>query len=980
MDHQYDQISSFESSPPETVAVGEELIVLDTNDGLQVIKGDSRSSIKYSNEIIDITVAEYIIVLSTGSLTAYSIDGNPQWSKEIEDGVAVSASGENSVCGVLTKTELEIYNSKTGQQNEVRTRSQEGGMKDTVLSTPGLLVYQTWSFLTVTDELGKKKFELDLEAVIQDIGYFSNLILLSLQSDQIVAVDPDDGSICWKNEFYSPQIPRYGDNKMLVGSDNGIFSIDVNGKSTSVSNLPNGSVYMTKKGVVFVVKNGLISQHIYNNQQFDIKLINEAVGIEDTIELEVANPTDQTKSAALTLAVESCSLYSTDSSISIEPNESKKLSFQVKDIDVAGDSTVSIFVNDTLTEIASINLQNKTGGWQSIDDTLSIKKISEGNAYIEIKLKNNGKLPIDTAQLNEGDSPIKNISPGEEYSEIVRREYEPGRSISVGYRITRGDRQREFAPTCELPPEPTITTEIEEDALKAKIKSSTNIKFRDQLVVELPGAKRVRTDILLENGSYNLIVPKDEDGVARIALESLDIEELVTISGSDPLVAPKSDSNTNSKFSNGNYKDDKQNNNSSPNSVVQSRSEDKVHQSGELNKNNDSTDESKSKNDSNLSSPYGQPTEESSEVNESRQTNKEDLGNNKEADSVQQLQIERDTPDQIPAKGHVFLDRVRVTNKGSMLENIEIVSAGKRHKIDRMSESSSITLERFISISKKSSTTLPEIKVVDGSQELGATKKTKIDINTQGLSPGAVYDSSDNQFITQINNLDSKDYTINEISFGSKSNKERLDKTIDAEGEVSIQCEPPEELSSIQDNIPIWLNYEDKESNKKTIRFLAYNTDAEETSTESPSGDILETEIGSDTKVAGEYRSVVIEIFNSSNYAAEDISVNASGEAINDSFYTPAYQEELNPENEIHHYIDVDNSIPDPHFDVKLSYSIEGKERELEFHVEGPAIESEENWTDEHIKKWSINSIDTHDPDLPELPDIITTNFHQDTD
>ena len=977
MDHQYDQISSFESSPPETVAVGEELIVVDTDDGLQVIKGDSRSSINFSNEIIDVTVAKYIIVLSPESLTAYSISGNPQWSKDIEGGIAVSASAESSVCGLLTKTELEIYNSETGKLNEVRTRSQEGGMKDTILSTSDFLVYQTWSFLTITDELAEKKFELDLEAVIQDIGYFSNLILLSLQNDQIVAVDPDDGSICWKNEFHSPQIPRYGDNKMLIGSDDGILSIDVNGKSTSVSKLPNGSVYMTKKGVVFVIKNGLISQHIHNNQQFDIKLINEAVGIEDTIEIEVANPTEQTKSAAFTLSVESCSLYSRESSISVEPNESKKLSFQVKNIDVAGDSTVSIFVNDTLTDITSINLQNKTGGWQSIDDTLSINEISEGNAYIEIQLKNNGKLPIDTAQLIEGDSKIKNISPGEEYSETVRREYEPGRSISVGYRITRGDRQREFAPTCELPPEPTINTETEEDALKAKIKSSTNIKFKDQLVVELPGAKRVRTDILLEKGSYNLIVPKYEHGVARIALESLDIEELVTISGSDPLVTPKSDSNSN--VSEGNYKNNKQKNSSSPKTVVQSESENKVQQLNEPNKNNYPTNKSKSKNDSKLRSSYEQLSEEKSKVNELRQTSKDDLGDTTQADGVQQLQIERDTPDQIPAEGHVFLDRVRITNNGSMLENIEIISSSNRYKIDRISESSSITLERFISISKKSATTLPEIRIVDGGQELGATKKTEIDINAEGLSPEAVYYSSSNQFIAQINNLDSKDYTISQISFASKSNKENLDKTIEAKSGISIQCEPPEELSSIQDNIPIWLNYGDDESDRNTIRFLAYNTDAEEPSTESPSGDILEAKIGSDTKVAGEYRSVVIEIINNSDYTAEDISVNASGEAINDSFYTPAYQDKLNPKNEIHHYIDVDNSIPDPHFNVKLNYSIEGKERELEFHLEGPAIESEKNWTDKYVKKWSIDSLDTQDPDLPELPDIITTNFHQDT-
>lgn len=952
MDKEYKQINSFEIDQPETVAVGKETVVLETKNGLEVIQGNSRSSIDVSGSIIDVAVAENIFVLTEKSLTSYSVGGNPQWSTNEKNGIAVSATVDTPVCGILTDEKLNIYDSTSGEMKTSQTRSEGGGNKDTLLSTPESFIYKTWSFLTAVDNDGNINFELDMEAVINDIGCFSDLIIVSLQNNHIVAIDPHNGSIRWKNEFRSPQVPPYGDTEMFVSSENGVLAINTEGESTSVSGLPDGNVYMTHEGgVIYVIKGDLISRHIRENNRVEVDLINESVGIESTIEVRVKNPTDNTISATFSVSVEGCELYSSRMQSSIDPNKSEKLSFQVKDIDENRESELNLSVDGTILYTSEISLQDTKGGLQSVSSSLVVEQISDSVAMIQLSLVNNGKLPVDEAEVIELDDSVESLDPGEEYNRTVQREYQPNRSVSVGYRIAREDREREYAPTCELPPEPTITAETEEDALKAKIDSPSGVEFADQLVVELPGAKRVRTTISLNSSSYNLIIPKYEEGVARIALDSLGVENLIQVSGTTPLISPTSDTDKQPKFG----------------------SESRSDKSNRANSINDSTEARQTENDvENSKSVDRKSTLDNTDQSPPGIQSSENKGD--------KLNIERDVPSQIPAIGHLFLDKVRITNNGKKIQNLELISPNNSKSIQQIDNSNSLIFERFVSILHESKNTLSKITIQHNGDRIASSKTEKMEFRNEGISVRGVYDNIHDKFLAHIENQDSVDYTIESLAFASKSNEVSIDKECPANEGVQVECETPREVNSVKVNIPVWLHYSNRESERNTIKFLAYNPNKEILSTKSSDENMLDVKIGSDTDVSGEYRSVVIEVINSTDKTAEDVSIEATGDPVHDSFYSKAQQDELRSNDEIHHYIDIERSVSDPHFTVELSFTVDGFDRDYEFELEGPALDNDDDWEDKHVNEWSVIKSNSTETDFPEVPDIITTEFHKNED
>lgn len=957
MREEYKQINSFEVDQPETVAVGKKVIVLGTKNRLEVIQGNSRSSIDISGSVIDVAVAENIFVLTQEALTAYSTGGNPQWSADTKNGIAVSATVETSVCGLLTDEKLHIYDSISGDLKTSQTRSESGGSEDTLLSTPQSFIYKTWSFLTAVDNNGDVVFELDMEAVINDIGYFSDLLIVSLQNNHIMAVDPHDGSICWRNEFSSPQVPPYGDDEMLISSENGVLAVTTEGEPKSVSGLSDGSVYMTREGgVVYVIKDDLISRYIRENNRIEVDLINESVGIKGAIEVKISNPTNNDISATFSLSVEGCELYSNRKQSSIDPNKSKKLSFQVKDIDQNKESELNLSVDGTMVYTSDISLQETKDGLQSVSSSLAVEQISDSDAIIQISLINNGKLPVDEVEIIELDDSVDRLDPDEEYNRTVYREYQPNRSVSVGYRIAREDREREFAPTCELPPEPTISAETEQDVLKAKIDSPSGVEFTDQLVIELPGAKRVRTNISFEDSSYNLLVPKYKKGVARIALDSLGVENLIQVSETTPLVSPTSNTDKKSPFGS-----ESQNNKSKQ---ADSSSEDSQVRQTQNDIENNSTDESKSVDQE-------KPAYNTDQSSPDIQTSE---------NRADKLNIEREVPSQIPATGHLFLDRVKISNSGEKIQNIRLISPNNSKSIQEMDSSSSIIFERFVSILDRSKNVLPEITIHDNEDRITGTNAKKLEFQNKGISVKSVYDSINDKFLAHMENHDSVTYTIESLHFASKSKEVSIGKKLPGNESVQVECETPHEVASVTANIPVWLHYSGSESEKSTTKFLAYNPDDEILSAKSSDGNMLDVRIGSDTNVSGEYRSVVLEVINPTDNTIEDVSVEATGNPVHDSFYSEAHQDELQPNDEIHHYIDIEETVSDPQFTVELSFTIDGSHRDYEFKLEGPVVENEDDWEDKHINEWSVTELTSTVSGLPEVPNIITTEFHKNED
>lgn len=138
----------------------------------------------------------------------------------------------------------------------------------------------------------------------------------------------------------------------------------------------------------------------------------------------------------------------------------------------------------------------------------------------------------------------------------------------------------------------------------------------------------------------------------------------------------------------------------------------------------------------------------------------------------------------------------------------------------------------------------------------------------------------------------------------------------------------------------------------------------------------FEKRIGSSTQVAGDYGTVVLVFENTQDSVLSEVTLEATGEPINDMLYSQAHRETLSPGERVEHYVDLKTDAGSAQFEITASYKTDsGEERSEVFRVAGPAVETEEEWTDEHRSSWTLESMTGDSVDAFDVPNRIFTEF-----
>ena len=945
----YRQVGSFESDAPSAVGVGRDVIAFGLGDRVAVVSGRERTTIDHGEPIRDLAVTDRLLVLSSETLTAYSLDGDRVWSHDAGDAYAVAGAESRECCGVLDADGLRFVEVASGRERFAVDRTRPGTPDDTFLATPTGFVIATWSFLTAIDGDGEVAFDRDLSAVVRSVGSCDGTVVAALQSDRLVGLDRGSGGDRWRTELDARQVAPVGAGSVLVSAADGVLDVSADGTTETVPDLPAGDVYATGDGtVVCSVRDGTIATHVPDRDRVDVTLLTDSVGVGGTVDVEVSNPTEQERTVDLALDVDGCSLSPAERTVTVDGEDASVADFPVASVQREGRADAAVAVEGDEAGSGTVEVADAASGGLAVETALHTVRIDDGVAEIGVTVANVGGVPLDAVRLLEAGTEAAEVEPGGSWEGTVTRPYEPDTLVSVGLEVTRGDRRREYAPTCTLPSRPTIDASVERDALRATVAVADDVPVADRLVVEMPGAGRVRSPVTIDGDELLLLVPQYESGVARIALDALDAEERVRVPGNGTFTTPSSTGGRNRDRS------------------PASRDRDRASSATTDRAETAASDASPSSDGSAASD--GSPASSEPVAGDGSPASSESTSD--AAGDEPSLSMTRHAPERVPGVGHAVRDRIVVENEGGPAESVAVVLGdGERLAVGRLARGDTASVERFVAAGEGGDLTLSSVAVEASGTVVGEVDAERLPVNGDAVGITATVDPNDGTLTAAFENGTDRRCRVTGVDPGPDGGRASLSTAVDAGASATVSATVAERPPP-GDAVPVsfWI---ESGGDERQIDALAA-ADADAAGVDAADDPALTPGISPDTQVAGEYSSVVLAFENDGSEPLTDVSVVADGDPIDSMFYSPARRDRVDPGGRIEHYVDLESGHAEPSFEATVSYAVDGTEREYVARAAGPAVDDESAWTDDLLAAWSIDRIDAATPS-PEFPSRLST-------
>lgn len=953
----YQTVRSFECVSVDAVGIGERLVAIGSGSEITLVSDTDQTAFEHDDSVVDLAINDRIIVLSSEQLSAYDRDGARIWSRSFGDAHAIATLSDIQSIGVLGPETLHIVDAGTGQEQTTVDRDPPGRPDDDqFIGTEHGFVSATWSFLRCITPAGKRTVTYDLDTAIRDIGCVDGVLVAALQNGQLQGFDLQSGDPRWETELSVRQISPNGDGSLLLSTADGIKSITPDGSIDSVGSLTSGSVYADSTGaLVCSVNNGTVVTHIPDDELIDIELVTDSVGVGGTIDLDVRNVSDTDQRCTLSGTLAHADLSPSDRRISLDPHESALVDFPVAAVRTDGEADFSVSIDDRVIVQDAIEITDAAGSTLTAEAELQPIEISDGSVTLELSIENTGTVPLESIEILETGAQGTDIAAGETWTNTLTKPYAPGRTITVGLAIVRGNRRTELAPTCRLPAKPSIELDQQRGALQARITADDDVMWADQLVIEAPGAGRVRSPVEMTDGSMLVVVPTYEDGIARVGLAKMDVSQQARVRDTGPVntLGSRSDHSTDPNRTTASAES------ASRRGTDRTRSDtDSPAQSGTQR----SSGDQRSPPEPDRTAPT--PEESTAETGSARSESTTTTTREQSDPDGTEMSIQRQLSDTRPAVGHVVQERLTVRNESDRTVEPIVVVDGERTGLGSLAPGSERSISRRLVFFDSTETTLPEAQLRVGDTTVDRLQSGTVQPVQEGLSVRGAVDSASGAYEIELTNHGTGPIELTRIELGGTQVDDG--PTLDAGASTVVTGTGPTAPSG--DTVTGSVTLASGERINTVLVSRSLSDDGNEET-------VFDKRIGSETKVAGEYGTVVLVFENTSADTLSDVRLTADGDIINDILYSPAHRETLAPGDRIEHYVDLKATGGTVDVEFTAEYTLADDHHERTYHATGPAVETEGEWTDDHLDSWTLTGDADSSARGPDLPAQLTTPY-----
>ncbi|MFB6070065.1 MAG: hypothetical protein ABEJ76_03500 [Halanaeroarchaeum sp.] len=923
------RVDSFERERVDAVAAGTGAVVVVTGDHVEVVSGSDRTEFDHDTTIRDVALGNRILVLTEGSLVAYSRSGDRLWEQSRPEAYAITAADDGTIA-LLEPRQVRVLADDSGREVATVERERPGRpADDEVVATANGFAIATWTFLTGVGREGDVTFDTNFDTVIRSIGRCGDVLVVAFQNDRLAGVDAGTGEVEWETELPVTHVAPGGTDRVLVTTADGVRAIACDGAIEAANGIDDGEVHEATDGsVVCSIRSGTVSTHLPVEDRIDVEVATERVGVGGSIEVHASNRTEAERRTTLEATVDRGTLSPAERAVELDPESSTVVDFPVASVAAEGEATVEVRDDDAILATADVTIEDAADTTLGVETSLRPTEIVDGTVTLEVAVQNVGDVPVDRVELFETDERTTDLAPGETWTTTVTRRYERERTATVGLVAVRGTRRSEFAPTCTLPAAPTIDLTQDGDALRARVDGSEGVTVADQLVVEMPGFGRVRTSVEIEDDLL-AIVPTFEDGMARIRLANLDVAARKRVSGRGPFA------------------------DSSPSLSSRDERSDRTRD-----RDRGSTDPSSERS----GTPRRAPSDPGARAE----------GADDATDAADGLVIER-TVEGTPAPlGQVVRDRLTLRGEGRSVSDVVVSAGSDRLEVGALDGGESVTLQRRAAVLAAEGGTLTPIEVSTGGETVERLDAEPVPVADEGVPVQVAADPTDGTVRGRIGNETGDRIRVRSLDVDGQAVTPKPDATLESGEWTNVKARLRRPPSGDVDAVEATVGVDSPTGDSRTVSAAASVQSIE---TRSPGGAPLGVSIGEATEVAGDYGTVVIVVENEGDTALADVSVTAEGEAINRMLYSGAHRESLPPGERIEHFVDLKTDESAATVDLEVAFAADGSEGVLPYRASGPVIDDEGDWTGEHLAEWSVERRSEDGTATVEFPSLLVTAF-----
>jgi outer membrane protein assembly factor BamB len=307
-----------------------------------------------------------------------------------------------------------------------------------------------------------------------------------------------------------------------------------------------------------------------------------------------------------------------------------------------------------------------------------------------------------------------------------------------------------------------------------------------------------------------------------------------------------------------------------------------------------------------------------------------------------------------PARTHGVRERIAVRNEGDDdATGVELSLADETVAVGDLAPDERATVERYHAFFETDETDLSAGRVAGDDADC-EIEGERVAVEPADLAAEVVFESEDEGYLVRARLENGRDADCAVERIGTR------DLGIwDADCRVpageTVEWTRRVDGSGLDAVVETVVEYAFPDGETERFGTLGRVTDA--SATDSSGVESVAVGVGDETRVSGGYGSVVVVVENRGDAPVEELSVEATGEAVSDLMYAGGEEiDRLAPGDRFTHFVDVETDGPE----ASVSVSLAADDDESEVVLRGPAPEDEE-WSDEALADWSVERGDDAD-------------------
>jgi len=419
-DYRYVRRASFETGKIDDWAVTDDRVAMLAGSTVYLI-GEGRDRFDLEEPASGVGLNDKLYVHGAGTVRAFSVSGTRLWTAEIDGAEALAAPDDSDFVVVLTGDDRLLgLDAVAGHRRFERDRpDSDVATTSEMVCTSDSLVVAAWSFLSVLDPTGDKRFRKTLDGAIKGVGVVDGTIVCVMKDDRLIGIDAETGDELWCHEWTVDRIDPFGRGELLVATDEGIRLVAPDGEWSATA-LDDGLPVAAARGdPVCVVVDSLVN--VYGRADpggAEVTATVRADVVEPTagtVPVEVENAGDTPSVATVSVAVDGATVQSGPERLTLTPGESERIRAVLSDIE-EDELNVEVRVEGDVSADAVVPV---AGGVDALRTEASPAAIEPGGSAVEVAVENTATVPIRDVELLPSGRSRDGLDPGERWTTVV---------------------------------------------------------------------------------------------------------------------------------------------------------------------------------------------------------------------------------------------------------------------------------------------------------------------------------------------------------------------------------------------------------------------------------------------------------------------------------------------------------------------------------------------------------------------------------